>query len=418
MALAVALFAALVVGFIAFSAGFGRAFLTAPILFMVAGVLVGRIEAFAAIDHGVIQTIAEVTLALLLFHDASQLQPRELRADAPLTGRLLLIGLPLTIAAGYLLARVMFPGIGVWLALLLAAALAPTDAGLGAATVLNPVVPVRVRRVLNVESGLNDGLATPVVLFAVAAAAGTSHSSTGHTLLTALLEIAVGAAVGAAAGFLSGRLLDVAHGLGWSQQALVPVAVLVVPLLSYYAAHGVGGNGFIAAFVAGTMFALAQVDLDRMHSHLELTDQVATLLGFAVWMLFGTALAHHLGALASLPTVGFALLSLTVLRMVPVALCLLGSGLRPPSVLFIGWFGPRGLASVVFALIALEDLDLGPEVSSTVGVIAATVVLSVLLHGYTAIPWARRYGTWASGPAHPAVETQATVAPRRTSARA
>ena len=178
--MAVALFAALVVLFVAFSAGIGRAYLTAPILFLLAGVTVGRADAFASIDHAAIRTIAEVTLALLLFHDASQLQPRELRSDAPLTGRLLLIGLPLTIGAGYLLARVLLPEIGVWLALLLAAALAPTDAGLGAATVLNPVVPVRVRRVLNVESGLNDGLATPVVLFAVAAAAGFADGSTEH----------------------------------------------------------------------------------------------------------------------------------------------------------------------------------------------------------------------------------------------
>ena len=417
MALAVALFAALVVGFIAFSAGFRRAFLTAPILFMLAGAAVGRFEAFASIDHAVIQTIAEVTLALLLFHDASQLQPRELEADAPLTGRLLLVGLPLTIVAGYVVAHLMFPGLGVWLALLLAAALAPTDAGLGAATVLNPVVPVRVRRVLNVESGLNDGLATPVVLFAIAAASGLADGSSDHAFVKALVEIAIGAAVGAAAGFLSGRLLDTAHDRGWSQQGLVPVAVLVVPLLSYYAAHGCGGNGFIAAFVAGTMFALAQVDLDRMHADLELTDQVAALLGFAVWMLFGTAIAIHLGALVQWQNLGFACLSLTVLRMVPVALSLLGSGLRLPSVLFIGWFGPRGLASVVFALIALESLDVSADVSNTAGIIATTVVLSVLLHGYTATPWARRYGAWASGPAHPKVETQASVAPRRTSSR-
>jgi NhaP-type Na+/H+ or K+/H+ antiporter len=417
MALAVALFAALVVGFIAFSAGFGRAFLTAPIVFMVAGAAVGRIEAFASIDHAVIQTIAEVTLALLLFHDASQLQPRELRADAPLTGRLLLVGLPATIVAGYLVAHLMFPGIGVWLALLLAAALAPTDAGLGAATVLNPVVPVKIRRVLNVESGLNDGLATPVVLFAIAAASGLDGSSTEHAFVKALVEIALGAAVGATAGYLSGRLLDTAHERGWSQKDLVPVAVLVVPLLSYYAAHGAGGNGFIAAFVAGTMFALAQVDLDRMHSNLELTDQVAALLGFAVWMLFGSAIAVHLGALVQWQNLGFAVLSLTVLRMVPVALCLVGSGLRPESVLFIGWFGPRGLASVVFGLIALESLDVSADASTTVGVIATTVVLSVLLHGYTATPWARRYGAWASGPGHPTLETQAAVAPRRTSSR-
>jgi NhaP-type Na+/H+ or K+/H+ antiporter len=413
MSLAVALFAALVVCFVAFSARFGRAYLTAPILFLAAGAAVGRIDAFASVDHAVIRTIAEVTLALLLFHDASQLQPRELRADAPLTGRLLLVGLPLTMGAGYLVARAFFPEIGVWLALLLAAALAPTDAGLGAATVLNPVVPVKVRRVLNVESGLNDGLATPVVLFAVAAAAGFADGSTEHGLVEALVEILVGAAVGAAAGFLTGRLLEVSHDRRWSVKALVPVAVLVVPLLSYYAASGAGGNGFVAAFVAGTMFALAQVDLDRMHADLELTDQVAGLLGFAVWMLFGAALVTHLDVLVSWQGVGYAVLSLTVLRMLPVALCLVGSGLRAPTVLFIGWFGPRGLASVVFALIALESLDANADVSRTVGVIATTVVLSVVAHGYTATPGARRYGAWASGPAHPTVETGTAVAPRR-----
>ena len=131
-------------------------------------------------------------------------------------------------------------------------------------------------------------------------------------------------------------------------------------------------------------------------------------------MLFGTILAHHLDALASWPALGFAVLSLTVLRMVPVALCLLGTGLRAPSVLFIGWFGPRGLASVVFGLIALESLDQSPEVTRAVGVIATTVVLSVVAHGYTATPWARRYGAWASGPARPTVENQTAVAPRRT----
>ena len=412
--MAVALFALLVVLFVAFSAGIGRAYLTAPILFLVAGLLVGRADAFATIDHAAVRTVAEVTLALLLFHDASQLQPRELRADAKLTGRLLLMGLPLTIGAGYLLARVMLPEIGVWLALLVAAALAPTDAGLGAATVLNPVVPVRVRRVLNVESGLNDGLATPVVLFAVAAAAGFADGSTEHAAGSALLEILVGVVVGAAAGFLTGRLLDTAHDRGWSQQALVPVAVLVVPVLAYYAAHALGGNGFISAFVAGTMFALAQVDLDRMHTDLELTDHVSTLLGFVVWMLLGAILTRHLGALITWSSLAFAVLSLTVLRMVPVALCLLGTGLRAPSVLFIGWFGPRGLASVVFGLIALESLDQSPEVTRAVGVIATTVVLSVVAHGYTATPWARRYGAWAAGPARPTVENQAAVAPRRT----
>src|SRR3954453_21636803 len=202
---ALSVFALLVVVFVSQSARFSKTYLTAPIIFLVAGGVVGRTLVDGEVEGSAIRTLAEVALVLVLFHDAAELQPRELRADFALTGRLLLIGLPLTIGAGFLLARALFPEVGVWLALLLAAALAPTDAGLGAPTVLNPVVPARVRRLLNVESGLNDGLATPVVLFAVAAAAGLADESAGDHLGKAVLEIAVGALVGAVVGFLAGR---------------------------------------------------------------------------------------------------------------------------------------------------------------------------------------------------------------------
>ena len=197
----VGLFALLVILFVSQSARLGRVYLTGPIVFVVGGVVLGRTLVSGEVDSATIRTIAEVTLALMLFHDAAQLQPRQLRGSFVFTGRLLLVGLPLTIGAGYFLARGLFPEIGVWLALLLAAALAPTDAGLGAATVLNPVVPVRVRRILNVESGLNDGLATPVVLFAIAATAGGQPEDAA---LHALREMGVGALVGVLAGVLCG----------------------------------------------------------------------------------------------------------------------------------------------------------------------------------------------------------------------
>jgi sodium/hydrogen antiporter len=169
---------------------------------------------------------------LVLFDDAAELQPCELRADFALTGRLLLVGLPLTIGAGYFLARGLFPEVGVWLALVLAAALAPTDAGLGAATVLNPVVPTRVRRILNVESCMNDGLATPVLLFVVAAAAGSMDDQMGHGLSHAVLELAIGAPVGIVAGYLAAWLLEQSRGSGWADRGLLlPIATLAVPLL-------------------------------------------------------------------------------------------------------------------------------------------------------------------------------------------
>jgi sodium/hydrogen antiporter len=408
MTATVGVFALLVILFVSLSARLGRVYVTGPIVFIVAGSVLGQTVWGGSADATMIRTVAEVTLALVLFHDASQLQPRELRGDSVFTLRLLLVGLPLTIGAGYLLARGLFPEVGVWLALLLAAALAPTDAGLGSATVLNPVVPVRVRRILNVESGLNDGLATPVVLFAVAVAAGAGSE---HALPEAVREIAVGALVGAAAGFLAGRLLERSRASGWAQESLIPVAALAVPLFCYFGGVEVGGNGYIAAFVAGTAFASAQTSVEQTHVSLALTDQVSAFLGYAVWMLFGLiAAAADLGQLVRWQTLVFAVLSLTALRMVPVALSLLGTGLGAQTVVFVGWFGPRGLASVVFALIAYESLDAESTVSTVIGVIAVTVTLSVLFHGVSAAPWARRYGAWVQR-VQPTVETQGAVEP-------
>ena len=408
MTATVGVFALLVILFVSLSARLGRVYVTGPIVFIVAGSVLGQTVWGGSADATMIRTVAEVTLALVLFHDASQLQPRELRRDSVFTLRLLLVGLPLTIGAGYLLARGLFPEVGVWLALLLAAALAPTDAGLGSATVLNPVVPVRVRRILNVESGLNDGLATPVVLFAVAVAAGAGSE---HALPEAVREIAVGALVGAAAGFVAGRLLERSRASGWAQESLIPVAALAVPLFCYFGGVEVGGNGYIAAFVAGTAFASAQTSVEQTHVSLALTDQVSAFLGYAVWMLFGLiAAAADLGQLVRWQTLVFAVLSLTALRMVPVALSLLGTGLGAQTVVFVGWFGPRGLASVVFALIAYESLDAESTVSTVIGVIAVTVTLSVLFHGVSAAPWARRYGAWVQR-VQPTVETQGAVEP-------
>jgi len=409
MAAAVCVFSLLVILFVSQSARLDRGYLNGPMIFLVAGGVVGWTLVDKQAGSGLIRTVAEVTLVLILFHDAAELQPRELRADFAFTGRLLLIGLPLTMGAGFLLAVGLFPQIGGWLALLLAAALAPTDAGLGAATVLNPVVPVRVRRILNVESGLNDGLATPVVLFAVAAAAGLADSA-GHGVVEAVLELVIGALVGALIGVVVGRLIDGSRDRGWADTGLLPIAILAVPLLCYYGAVELGGNGFIAAFVAGTATAASQSRVDDFHTSMALTGLTSTFLSYAVWMLFGVITVTHLEPLLSWQNVVFAVLSLTVLRMAPVALSLVGSGLRPQTVAFVGWFGPRGLASIIFALIAFESLGEAPAVVTVISVIATTVVLSVIAHGVSATPFARRYGAWVTK-ADPDVETTRSAEP-------
>ncbi|MFI5100494.1 MAG: cation:proton antiporter, partial [Actinomycetes bacterium] len=326
----------------------------------------------------------------------------------------LLVGLPLTILLGFAAAQLLMPGVGVWLALLLGAALAPTDAGLGAATVLNPVVPVRVRRILNVESGLNDGLATPVVLLAIAAAGGTSAGS-GDTLAAAAGELALGVLVGVLLGAGSAWLLSRAHRAGQVDPGLLSVGVLAVPLACYYGALAAHGNGFVAAFVSGTAFAAVAGELGGTEAggdapDLETTASLSAVLGCAVWALFGILGVAKLGTTATWRGLVFAVLSLTLVRMVPVALALVGSGLRRQTVLFVGWFGPRGLASVVFALIAIESLPDSSELEAVVGAITMTVLLSVVLHGVTAEPWAAAYGRWAAR-VRPSEELGASVEP-------
>ena len=410
----VALFAGVVILVVAVSGSLRRFDITTPALFTALGVVLGLTLVDTPPEDGTVRSIAELTLALLLFHDAAQVRPHQLRGVAGMCARLLLLGLPLTIAAGFLFARLVFPGLPAWSALLIAATLAPTDAGLGAATVLNPVVPVRIRRVLNVESGLNDGLATPVVLVAIALGQDGGSVRVRPTVVHALAELGVGLAVGALLGAGTAWLVSQQLVRQRVDATMVPLAAVAVPLAAYYGAVALQGNGFIAAFSAGVAFAGAwSADATASAGEaegLDLTDHLATLLGFAVWTLFGLVAVARLATGLDLAAVVFAVAALTVLRMLPVAAVLLGTGLRAPTVAFIGWFGPRGLASVVFALIALESLPPSHTLDVVASTIGLTVLLSVAAHGMSAAPGAAAYGRWVAR-ARPTVELADASAP-------
>ena len=388
------LFAALVVLFCLVAGLLGRWLISAPLAFVSIGAILGF--AMGPVDAGSllgVKEFAELTLVLILFHDAAQVRPREIGSTSGVIARLLLVGFPLTILAGYLLARALFPTLDPMLALLLAATLAPTDAGLGAATVLNPVVPVRVRRVLNVESGLNDGLATPVVLFAIAVIAGQEGVGPGESLAAAAVDLVLGVVAGVVVGAGSGALLGWSRRRGLSTEHSRVLALLMVPFLAYGGALLVSGNGFVAAFVAGTAFAGASRWLHD-EDPLTLAEMVSDLLGAGVWLVFGMAAVPFMWRGITWREVLFGALALTALRMLPVALSLIGSGLRGPTVAFIGWFGPRGLASVIFALIALESLAQDEGLRIVLATVSVTVLGSVIAHGFTAEPLARRLGAW------------------------
>jgi sodium/hydrogen antiporter len=398
MALAIVVFATLVLAFVLLSRGLGRLYVTAPIVFVGAGAAASTVAPGLSEDAlSAFSLLAEVTLALILFHDAAQVRPREIRADPGPALRLLLLGLPLTIGLGYLAARVIWPDIPLMVALLLAAALAPTDAGLGAATVLNPVVPVRVRRLLNVESGLNDGLATPVVLFAIAALAGAEGLAPAETVGAAAADLTVGALVGLLVGACGGTLLRWSARRGLSDLHSHALGVLTLPILAYFVASLGGGNAFVASFVAGTAYAGVAGLASHETSSLALTEALSEPLGFAVWLAFGYAAMPLVLGHLDWRTVLYAVLSLTVLRMGPVALALAGSGFRPVTVGFVAWFGPRGLASVVFALLAVEELRVDASLQQALATISLTVLLSVVAHGLSAEPFAARYGAWVRG---------------------
>ena len=269
------------------------------------------------------------------------------------------------------------------------AALAPTDAALGSAVMSDRRVPRRVRQTLNVESGLNDGIATPVVILAlagIAAAAGLDHEGPGHVFVGLLLGVVVGIVVGAG----GGAVLRVARRRGWSSDEFAGPAVLALALIAYLGAVVIDANGFVAAFVGGAAFgAFAGRGGEKEVYYVEQTCGLASMIA---WFVFGAVIIPALAAGWTWRIVVYAVLSLTVVRLLPVAISLLGSGMDRATVLFVGWFGPRGLASIVFALIALEDLHgvVGP-VDEVIGAIGLTVLLSVLAHGLSARPLAGRY---------------------------
>ena len=397
------------------SARLERADLTAPIVFAAVGaVLVGLDLVNPQPAPETLKPLVELTLVWVLFSDAARVRVHDLRQNAGQFVRLLAIGLPLSVLAGWGLAVWLFPGMGLALALLVGAALAPTDAALGVPVVTNRVVPSRIRRLIIVESGLNDGIVTPVVLVALAGAASAEGIPNAPGLGEALVELADGAAVGVVVGFGGGWLLRWARRRAWASEDFAGIAVLALAIVAYGAALALNGNGFVAAFCGGLAFGGAAGQ--RGPRELLFLEQAGGLVSLLVWLGFGAIAVPLIPGRVDATTVLYAVLSLTVVRMAPVFLALLGSRLDWKSVLFVGWFGPRGLASLVFALLALEEL--GPGADEAVVVIGMTVFLSVIAHGVTAGPLATRYGRAAAArgpePGGPVPDIPVRGLPRRT----
>ena len=284
-------------------------------------------------------------------------------------------------------------GLSVWEAALLAAILTPTDAALGQAVVENEIVPERIRRSLNVESGLNDGIALPVILILASVASAMAGNDVGSWVQFALAQLTLGPAAGVLVGFFGARLLNRADAHDWVSESGHGMIALVLAGLSFLLAEALGGNGFIAAFAAGLVFG-DQLK-NACHSLFEFVETEGQLLTLGAFFIFGALLLPNAlteSALWISPWHWlFAFLSLTLLRMLPMALSLVGLRLSLPSILFLGWFGPRGLASILFMLVVMKTSTL-PHMETITNIVFIAVLLSVLLHGLTAAPLARKYG--------------------------
>lgn len=395
-----AIIAAAVLGVAGISGPLTGTPVTPAMVFVVVGVVAGPLvidEVTTNPTGSAIRGLAEATLAVVLFTDASRIKLQILRREYAVPLRLLGIGLPLTIVIGAVLAAGIFTELNAAQAVVLAIVLAPTDAALGEAVVTEPRLPSRIRQGLNVESGLNDGICVPLLLIALAVADVEGHLSSGqHAVRIAAEEIGYGMVGGVVAGLAAAAVLAIGrrHDLitgPWRQ--VIPIAGAA---LAYGIAAALGGSGFIAAFVAGAIFGALATEGSESASRL--SEEVGNLLAGVTFLVFGAVLLGPALQHVSWEIALYAVLSLTLVRMLPVAIAMVGTRARPPTLAFLGWFGPRGLASIVFAVIVVEESRL-TGASTILLATYLTIGLSVLAHGITAAPSAKAYARWYE--AHP-----------------
>lgn len=365
-----------------------RSTLSGPIIFVVAGFIMGPLVLgwFPGNEsrHD-LRMLADLTLAVVLFSDAANSNLSTLRRRFGIPSRMLLLGLPGSIMLGFGLALVMFDVLTVFEAAMLGTMLAATDAALGKAVVTNPVVPDRLREGLNAESGLNDGLCVPI-LFVFIALEMSTEAGVGEGLVTGLLakELGIGILVGLSTAAIGTLLLHLCEKLGWVTKTWIQVTVVALAISCFALAQSLHGSGYIAAFTGGMLFGY--LSGKKKHELLLSSEGIGETLALLTWLLFGYAVIGQVIGQFTWQIIVYAVLSLTVVRMLPIFLSLTGSGESVSSRLFLGWFGPRGLASIVFAIIVLDKGIQGAEFIALV--VTCTVFFSLILHGVTANPLA------------------------------
>ena len=344
------------------------------------------------VDGEGLKLLAEITLALVLFADSANANFGVLRKVKGIPVRLLLIGLPLTIAAGFGVGWLIFDELTFLELALLATMLAPTDAALGQAVVSNESVPASVRESLNVESGLNDGICVPVLLLFLALATGQAQGSETASLILRLplQAIGIGVIVGITLAIVGSFLLKWSGARGWISGAWTQIPIVALAMFCFALSQWLGGSGFIGCFVGGLVFGGLTKNHEVKERVLNGAEGVGNVFSLLTWFIFGAIVFGRSLQHFDWPVLAYAVLSLTLVRMLPVFLCLIGVKMRGDSKLFLGWFGPRGLASIVFVVMVMDGKLPGSD--TLAAVVAGTVALSIIAHGISAVPFANRYG--------------------------
>lgn len=374
-----------------------RSWISGPIIFTLFGLIIGpfgldllSLDA----DREMIKALAEITLALVLFTDAAGAHIGVLKRTSGIPIRLLFAGLPLTILLGFGMGVLLFDDLSIFAIAVLATMLAPTDAALGKAVVTNEAVPDEIRQGLNVESGLNDGICVPIlfVFLALALDQAGDQAPGGLAVQLVIEEIGIGLVVGLVLTYFAVRLLKLALQRNWLTPTWIQIPVIALALSCFAVSQLLGGSGFIAAFSGGLLLRIMDTHLSRdiKDEFLLASEGIGDSLALITWVIFGSAVVGKALGNFSWTILLYSVLSLTVIRMLPVFLSLAGSNINTEGRLFIGWFGPRGLASIVFAVIVAESGI--PESGPLIMTVVCTIMLSIVMHGITANPWARAYG--------------------------
>jgi len=376
---------------------FERSMISGPMVFVVVGFLVGP-SALGWLNGDAtsndLRVMADLTLALILFIDAANADMSVLKRQFHIPSRMLLLGLPGAIILGFGFAALIFNGLSLYEAAILGTMLAATDAALGKAVITNEAVPARIREGLNIESGLNDGICVPILLFFIALAVSGEDGGHSRSALTLVAEeIGIGLAVGLGLALFGSALMRWCVNQGWVTAIWMQVTVVGLAIASFSVAQSLHGSGYIAAFTGGLLFG--HFAKDDTHKLVLAAEGVGETLALVTWFMFGALAIGQSFSAFSWEIVVYALLSLTVIRIVPIFLSLAGTGESVSSKMFLGWFGPRGLASIVFAIIVINAKV--PQAEFLSMVVVCTVFLSLVAHGISANPLAKWLGKKEDG---------------------